>query len=67
MKLYIWKEVFSDWTDGIAFAMANSKEEAIELIVKNVWWNESTTHAYLDNKEPEIYETPYGFAIWGGG
>jgi len=34
MKLYVWEYVLTDYTDGIMFALANSVEEARELIRK---------------------------------
>jgi len=66
MKLYIWKEVLCDYTCGIAFAMANSLEEAKQVIRDSVdeYYCVDDTVFY---KEPEVYEIPYGFAIWGGG
>jgi len=33
LKLYIWQEVFCDYTCGIAFALAHNVEEARHLII----------------------------------
>ena len=33
LKLYVWQEVFCDYTCGIAFALAHDEEEARHLIV----------------------------------
>ena len=34
LKLYVWTEFSPDWTDGLAFAIAESEEEARELVIK---------------------------------
>ena len=28
MKLYVWTEVLTDWTDGLAFGLGRNKKEA---------------------------------------
>lgn len=32
LKLYVWEEYAPDWSDGLAFAIAESEEKAIELL-----------------------------------
>lgn len=32
LKLFIWRGILSDYTDGIGFAVASNKMEAIETI-----------------------------------
>lgn len=32
MKLYIFSNILVDWTSGMAVAIANNKEEAIEIL-----------------------------------
>lgn len=33
LKLFVWEEVLTDYTDGVMFSLASSKEEAIALIL----------------------------------
>lgn len=64
MRLYLWRDVLCDYTPGMAFGVASSKENAIEII---------SDHDYvrreLLEKEPEVYElgTPVGAYVEGGG
>jgi hypothetical protein len=32
LKLYVWDEFYPDYYDGLAFAIAESEEEAIKLV-----------------------------------
>ena len=62
LKLYVWEDVLTDYTPGIMFALAESPEEARELI------REKCDYVGEElEQEPECYETPVGFAVWGGG
>jgi hypothetical protein len=63
LKLYVWEDVLADYTSGIMFALARSESEARELILKNCSFVPDEDLA----KEPKVYETPIGFAVWGGG
>ena len=73
MKLYVWEEVLNDWTEGIAFALAGSLEEAKKLIAdsynKNFGWtgDDYKIPSFLNDQEPKVYDTPIGYTIWGGG
>ena len=40
MKLYVWHNVLGNYGPGIAFALARSKEEALNLIKKQVFGDE---------------------------
>lgn len=33
LKLFVWEDVLWDYSNGIAFALAESKEQAIEMLV----------------------------------
>jgi len=70
LKLFIWEDVLSDHTSGIAFALAENVEEAREIIlakglaedgyISNTLKSDLTSaHKVVDNKQ--------GFYIWGGG
>lgn len=63
LKLYVWQNVLTDYTDGVMFALATSPEEARKLLLAGT--------SYLPkedlDKEPDVYETPVAFSVWGGG
>lgn len=67
MKLYVWKNVLADWTDGIAIALANSPEEARQLIVAEMK-ADGYAERYASDLDgpPEVYHTPVGFYMLGG-
>ena len=67
-KLFIWRNVRCDYTPGIAFASATSKEEAIDAIHKaSEEWEWNAYCGDLLKEEPEIRELPSGGWISGGG
>jgi hypothetical protein len=67
-KLYIWYGIRADYTDGIGFAVARTKEEAIEAIHKvSEDWEWDSHARELLTTEPKVYEPPFGDWISGGG
>jgi len=42
LKLYIWTGFAPDWSDGLAFAIASSEEEAKELVLKEIGYEPNT-------------------------
>lgn len=75
LKLFVWEEVLTDYTDGVMFALAESKEEAMALILNKAkesprimrqnslpWMEEE-----LELNKPKVYENPVGFFLLGGG
>ena len=66
LKLYVWEEFSCDWTCGIAFAIAESKEEAKTLCTKaygmffTPWFDDSklTIHELTEKT---------AYAVSGGG
>ena len=46
-KLYVWDDVLSDYTTGIAFAIAKTKKQAVELLLSE--WD-----AAADDRENNI-------------
>ena len=62
LKLYVWEDVLRDYTSGIAFALAESPEEARELVIKKLGGN----HEDLCDS-PKCIETKEGFYVYGGG
>jgi CO dehydrogenase/acetyl-CoA synthase delta subunit len=67
MKLFIWKGVLFDYTDGVVFALAKNVEDARQVVLQSVedWARKSVSEAM--SGDPEVHEKPYGFALWGGG
>ena len=67
MKLYHWDDLdtLEQYMSGQAFALASSKEEAIDLVVEDRDFESDKLRAELTEKEPAIYDSPVGFAIVG--
>lgn len=65
LKLFVWKDVFCDYTCGMAFAIGETKEQAIDAIV-NVSDYEKDELIRSKCEEYPI-DKPIGFAVWGGG
>lgn len=65
LRLYVWRNVFYDYTPGIAFAIAKSPQHARELIAEGSGYGLETVQQELA-AEPDVYDRPYGFAISGG-
>ena len=64
-KLFVWKGFSPDYTDGLAFAVADNEEEARELVIEDIGWSPTewgTLTVYDD-----LNEFSYGFAVSGGG
>jgi hypothetical protein len=75
VKLYLWREVLSEYTDGCAFAIAETEEEAKEQL-RNTFefadpWGQWSPFAEPGFywPEPEVHELtePFGFWRYGGG
>ena len=66
LKLFVWYNIRSDYTPGIAFALAYTVEEARQQIKKksNVW--EWRTYEHELMFKPNIYTKPFGFWMSGG-
>lgn len=65
-KLFVWEEVFNDYTPGVAFAYAETVEEARELIAKKL----AADNCCLDDeleKDPKVITDSEGFYLFGGG
>jgi len=64
LKLYVWEGVLTDWTSGIVVALAESVEQARELIREK---DPVAMHTGELDLEPEVIESPAAFVVWGGG
>lgn len=63
LKLYVWENVLTDYSDGIMFAYAKSVEQARGLINKKMGWKNEYHPDLL--KEPREIVGPEGFYKWG--
>ncbi len=68
MKLYVWEDVLRDYTPGMICALAESEEQALEMIKKadDAAYYEITEGDDAEIK-PKIVEIPKAFTCWGGG
>ena len=70
LKLYVWEGVLTDYTSGIAFAIAETVEQARQVIYdkseKQDGYVSSTLIADIAG-EPIVCENTEGFYVWGGG
>lgn len=63
MRLYIWRDIFCDYTCGIAFCMAHSLEEAFSVMKAKL-----APHDFSQlTGDPEVHDEPFGSHVWGGG
>lgn len=64
LRLFVWHDVLRDHYGGVMFALAHDVDEARELIRK-------TDRLAGEDKDlarqPNVYDAPVGFAVWGGG
>jgi hypothetical protein len=80
LRLYVWENVLADYTSGIAFALASSVDEARQLAYANLRKGMSPTWGTYQEElakgdgaaqelsaEPQVFDSPAGFAISGGG
>jgi hypothetical protein len=78
LKLYVWDEVLCDYTCGIIFALARDENEARNQVKQNIcetygykgercdeYWERSTENREMVS-DPDVYDEPVGFAVWGG-
>jgi len=64
LKLYLWKDVLCDYTAGMMGALAESPEQALELLQKEL----AGYQVEWDLAQPyTVHETPIAFHVWGGG
>jgi hypothetical protein len=66
LKLYVWEDVLCDYTCGVMFALAESVEQAREVIRAEAGYPSVSVNDGL-KQEPKVCDTPVGFIQWGGG
>ena len=63
MKLYVWRDVLTDWSSGVIVAMAHDVEEARQLARQQL---ETWNHHEVD-KRPSVHRQPAAAVCHGGG
>jgi len=65
LKLFVWEDVLSDFTSGIAFAIAETEQEAREILLNK----ESclASDASFNGHKPKVYNDKMCYTLWGGG
>lgn len=66
MKLFVWENVLSDYTDGVVFALAPSVDAARRAVLAKFPGSTAGLDAAL-LLEPKVVTKTEGFAVWGGG
>lgn len=59
-RVHVWTGVYCDYSDGMAFAIANSKREAIEAIAKADGKSYEVTRMELAKGNYKSHATPLG-------
>lgn len=68
-RLYVWHDVLRDYTAGVIFAIARSVEEARQAVITGALQDSSCSVKHMEEEmttEPEIYDGPAGFFLYGG-
>lgn len=70
MKLYVWVCSLDEWTNGLAVAMANSPEEAKQLLIKRgLPEHYFSGHGIMTEDRvvmPIVHEHPAAAFVFGG-
>lgn len=69
MKLYIWEGdgVLTDYTDGMIIALANTQEQAEEIILPHVYQRENYPKTPSQTIDLSQEFVPQTWVCWGGG
>jgi hypothetical protein len=77
LKMFVWRDVLTDYTSGIICVLAHDIDEAREVLRTNEDWGIITRDdgskyvgplvTETDHVEPEVYETPSVAYVFGGG
>lgn len=68
LKMYVWRGVLTDYTSGIACALAHNEDEARRVILRDAGDCERSMLAGdIEKRADEVYEKPSGVYVWGGG
>jgi len=61
LKLFVWEDVLTDYTPGIAFALAETEQEAREILLKKEECL-GTYHSF-NAKKPKVYDNKMGIVL----
>ena len=64
LKLYVWEGVLCDYTCGVIFALAHDVREARQLVLAGGGNSVYTSDMVA---EPQVFDSPIGFSVLGGG
>jgi hypothetical protein len=69
MKLYIWnKDILRDWSSGIAFAIAESEEQARQMIYQAIGYeDENDDDGGISKPADEIHDLDKPFVAFRRG
>ena len=62
LKLFVWENVLTDYTEGIMFALAENADEARRLISEKMEYDSCELKI-----EPREISEKEGFYVYGGG
>lgn len=69
LKMFVWEDIMTDYTPGLACALAYDVDEARKVLVKKANKKQNGSASLEDGlkNEPQIIEAPEGFYVHGGG
>jgi hypothetical protein len=68
LRMFVWREVLCDNTDGIAVALAHDEAEARAVLLRDADDTErEALESDIEKPADEVYSMPHGIYMWGGG
>ena len=69
LKLFVWENVLTDYTDGMICVLARTESEAIDLLALKdpLAFNAITDDSKKSMPKPKVVTEPEAFVVWGGG
>lgn len=70
-KLFIWHDVLPDYKSGVIFAMADTVDQARQVVLaqgrkpENQWMLRDLAKDIIE--EPEVFDEPCAGWLWGSG
>lgn len=66
LKVYVWEDVLTDYTSGLAIIIAHSLDEAKEVFFKKYPNGQYVLNDFF-GKPHEVVTEPDAFYVYGGG
>ena len=63
MKLFVWEDVLTDWSEGIICVYAENELQARQLLLEK----DNLAAKRVENITPKVITKPEAFVVWGGG